>query len=320
MPGEDVSYSSSLLDDRQPDSAVVAPSERPFGLRWLALLRPNQWLKNGFILAPLLFSGFATQPRELASAAIAFASFCLLASGGYIINDIRDRAADSRHPSKRFRPLAAGTIKVHHAAQVAAVLIVVAILLAFAVNPSVGTFALCYLALALAYSFGLKRLVIIDVFAIAAFYVLRLLAGSAAIGVRPSIWLLICGSLLALYLGFAKRRHELLLMGERSTDHRSVLQEYSPAVLDQMSVVLLSVTIVSYLMYTISSETTLRVGAHLLTYSSVFVLYGVFRYMYLVHHRQAGGSPADTLLTDRALLVAVAGWLAYCGWIIYRPL
>jgi len=289
-------------------------------MRWLTLLRPSQWLKNGFVLAPLLFSGLATQRAELSAAALAFASFCLLASGGYVINDLRDRVADTQHPSKRFRPLAAGTIKVRHAVQVATALIVGALLLAFAVNPSVGVFALSYLALSLAYTFGLKRLVIIDVFAIATFYVLRLLAGSAAIGVKPSIWLLICGSLLALYLGFAKRRHELLLMGEGSTDHRSVLREYSPAFLDQMSVVLLSVTIVSYLMYTISSETAVRVGADLLAYSSVFVLYGVFRYMYLVHRRQAGGSPTNTLLTDRALLAAVAGWLAYCGWIIYRPL
>jgi len=320
MPGDDATQRTSVLDARQPDAAIVAPSEGTFGLKWLTLLRPSQWLKNGFVLAPLLFSGLATQRSELNAAALAFASFCLLASGGYVINDLRDRVADSQHPSKRFRPLAAGTIKTRHALQVATVLILGGILLAFAVNPSVGIFALCYLALAVAYSLGLKRLVIIDVFAIAAFYVLRLLAGSAAIGVKPSIWLLVCGSLLALYLGFAKRRHELLLMGDRSIDHRSVLQEYSPAVLDQMSVVLLSVTIVSYLMYTISSETALQVGADLLAYSSVFVLYGVFRYMYLVHRRQAGGSPTDTLLTDRALLAAVAGWLAYCGWIIYRPL
>jgi 4-hydroxybenzoate polyprenyltransferase len=320
MTGNDVTRRTSVLDTGQPDAAAMAPSERTFGLKWLTLLRPSQWLKNGFVLAPLLFSGLATQRAELAAAAITFASFCLLASGGYVINDLRDRVADSQHPSKRFRPLAAGTIEARHALQVGTVLIVGAILLAFAVNPSVGAIALSYLTLALAYSLGLKRLVIIDVFSIAAFYVLRLLAGSAAIGVKPSIWLLICGSLLALYLGFAKRRHELLLMGEKSTDHRSVLQEYSPAFLDQMSVVLLSVTIVSYLMYTISSDTAVRVGADMLAYSSVFVLYGVFRYMYLVHRRQAGGSPTDTLLTDRALLVAVTSWLAYCGWIIYRPL
>lgn len=320
MPSQDVTQRTTAIDGAEPHLTPTAPARRSLGMEWVTLLRPSQWLKNGFVLAPLLFSGLATQRAVVADAGLAFLSFCLLASGGYVINDLWDRAADSQHPSKRFRPLAAGTIQVGHAIPVAAALIVGAILLGFGVNPSVGILALCYLALSVAYSRGLKHLVIIDVFSIAAFYVLRLLAGSAAISVSPSIWLLICGSLLALYLGFAKRRHELLLMGEESTNHRSVLQEYSPDFLDQMSVVLLSVTIVSYLMYTISSETALQVGADLLAYSSVFVLYGVFRYMYLVHRRQAGGSPTDTLLTDRALLAAVAGWLAYCGWIIYRPL
>jgi 4-hydroxybenzoate polyprenyltransferase len=289
------------------------------GVDWLRLLRPHQWIKNGFVLAPLLFSGLASQPTQVAAAALAFAAFCLLASGGYVINDLLDRDADSQHPSKCLRPLAAGRIKARRALQVAGGLTGAGLLLAFTVNPSVGAVGLLYVALGLAYSFGLKRIVIIDVFAISAFYVLRLVAGSAAIGVTPSIWLLLCGGLLALYLGFAKRRHELLLLGERSTNHRSVLRDYSPAFLDQMSVVLLSVTIVSYLMYTVSSETAARFGSDLLAYGSVFVLYGVFRYMYLVHRRGAGGSPTETLLTDRSLLAAVAGWLLYCGWVIYRP-
>ena len=155
-------------------------------------------------------------------------------------------------------------------------------------------------------------------FAIASFFVLRLVGGSAAIGVVPSVWLLLCGGLLALYLGFAKRRAELQLLGASSADHRAVLSQYSTGFLDQLSVVLLSVTIVSYIMYTIASPTALEVGSDALSYSTVFVLYGVLRYLYLVHRSSEGGDPAETLLTDRALIATVLFWFIYCAYVVYR--
>jgi 4-hydroxybenzoate polyprenyltransferase len=288
--------------------------------RWLTLLRPHQWVKNGFVLAPLLFSGQALEPTAAVAAGLTVVAFCLLASGGYVMNDVLDREADRLHPIKQSRPIAARTIGTRRALQVGTGLTLAGLLMAFTVAPAVGFVALLYVAGGLAYSFGLRRLVIIDVFLIATFYVLRLVAGSAAIDVRPSIWLLTCGGLLALYLGFAKRRHEILLLGDASAGHRSVLPHYSPEFLDQVAAVLLSVTIVAYLMYTVASSTAAEVGGNLLSYSIVFVLYGVLRYLYLVQQKGVGGNPTETLLTDGALLTAVVLWLVYCSWAVYRPI
>lgn len=284
---------------------------------WARLARPQHWTKNAFVLAPLLFSGRALETAWALRAAAAFAAFCLLASGVYVLNDIADRVEDRAHPVKKNRPIASGSIGVGQAAAVGLGLVVAALALSWAVSPMLLAATATYFALNLAYTFTLKHVVILDVFCIAAFFVLRLLAGSAAVQVRPSVWLLLCGGLLALYLGFAKRRHELLLLGENSTGHRSVLAHYSANYLDQMSVVLLSVTIVSYIMYTLESETAQRVGSDALAYSTVFVLYGVFRYLYLVHQRSLG-TPTEIVATDRSIMAAVALWLLYCGWVVYR--
>jgi 4-hydroxybenzoate polyprenyltransferase len=285
---------------------------------WLRLLRPQQWVKNAFVLAPLLFSGRALEPGFALRAGLAMLYFCLAASAIYAWNDVVDQAGDRLHPLKRHRPVAAGRIRSGAAIGAGLGLATAALAGGAALSPLVGLLIASYLGINLLYTLTLKRLVILDVFAISASFLLRLLAGSAAISVHPSIWLLLCGGLLTLYLGFAKRRHELGLLGENSSGHRSVLAEYSLAFLDQMSVVLLSVTIVCYIMYTVSPEKVAEIGSHALAYSVVFVLYGVFRYLYLVHQRQQG-SPSETLLTDRALFLAVVLWAIYCGWVIYRP-
>ena len=284
---------------------------------WVRLLRPKQWAKNSFVIAPLLFSGLFLQPASILRALAAFVLFCLLASGVYCWNDVADRAADLNHPVKRNRPIARGTISPRAGLLAGAVLISAAVAGSWLIAPAFGIVTLAYLALNVLYTRVLKSLVILDVFAIAAFFVLRLLAGVAAIDVRPSVWLLLCGGLLALYIGFAKRRHELAILGADSSGHRSVLEHYDVALLDQMSVILLSVTVVSYIMYTLTSQTAAQVGTETLSYSTVFVLYGMFRYLYLVHGSGKGGDPTDTLLTDRALLIDVALWLGYCGWVIY---
>jgi 4-hydroxybenzoate polyprenyltransferase len=280
------------------------------------LVRPQQWIKNFFVLAPLLFSGQATDSAAQVKAWMAFAAFCLLASTVYVMNDVIDRDADRAHPTKRRRPIASGAVSPGVAMAVAGGMLAVSVALAFAVGTGLLACALTYLALNVVYSIRLKHVVILDVFAIATFFVLRLLAGSAAVGVRPSVWLILCGGLLALYLGFAKRRHEIVLLGQESSTHRSVLSQYSTTFLDQISVVLLAVIIVSYIMYTLESETAKLVGGELLSYSTVFVLYGVIRYLYLVNKR-LDGNPTDTLLTDRGLLAACILWAMYCGGVVY---
>jgi 4-hydroxybenzoate polyprenyltransferase len=288
---------------------------------WIRLLRPRQWVKNFFVLAPLLFSGRALEWASQWRALAAFAVFCALASGVYALNDVIDRESDRAHPVKRVRPIAAGLISTSSALTLASILLLVALVGAFLVAPALGAIAVAYLAVNVAYGLKLKRIVIVDVFAVASFFVMRLLAGAAAVQVKPSLWLILCSGLLALYLGFAKRRHELELLGDASSDHRQVLSQYTTQFLDQLSVVLLAVTIVSYIMYTVESETAKAVGSDSLSYSTVFVLFGVLRYLYLVHRRGGdGGNPAETLLTDRSLLVACVLWVLYCGFVIYQPI
>ena len=299
----------------EPAAALLPVTSSPTIRDWVRLVRPAQWIKNLFVLAPLLFSGRATESDAVVAALQALVAFCLLASAVYAFNDVADRESDRSHPTKRNRPVASGRISTRSALGLSAGLILLGLGLAWLVTPRLALIAAGYLVLNLFYSVWLKHLVILDVFAIAAFFLLRLLGGSAAIGVQPSIWLLICGGLLALYLGFAKRRQELVLLGGDSASHRKVLGDYGPAFLDQMSVVLLAVTVVSYIMYTLSPERVAASG-YRLTYSLVFVLYGVFRYLFLVHQR-GGGSPTETLLTDRSLIIAVLLWSGYCGWVVY---
>ena len=249
-------------------------------------------------------------------ALLAFGSFCAVASAVYLMNDVIDAEADRLHPRKASRPVAAGLISPSAAIMGSIFLAVVGLAIGRFAGQGVMLVLLSYLALNVLYGNWLKNLVIIDVFAIAAFFVMRLVAGAEAVNVQPSVWLLLCGGLLALFLGFAKRRHELVLLGGGSHTHRAVLASYSTIFLDQLSVVLLSVTVVSYIMYTLESETARLVGTETLSYSTAFVLYGVFRYLYLVH-RNEGGNPTETLLTDRPLMAAVGLWAVYCGAVIY---
>jgi 4-hydroxybenzoate polyprenyltransferase len=283
---------------------------------WIKALRPEQWIKNGFVLSPIVFSGRALLWDAQWRALVAFAAFCAVASAVYLMNDVLDREADRRHPAKQNRPIASGRIQPNAALAVAVALAASGVAAGLVAGTGVGLILGAYLGLNVLYTTWLKNVVIVDVFAISAFFVMRLLAGSEAIRVEPSIWLLLCGGLLSLYLGFAKRRHELVLLGQGSKDHRAVLASYNTTFLDQLSVVLLSVTVVSYIMYTLESDTARAVGSEALTYSTAFVLYGVLRYLYLVHKHE-GGNPTETLLTDRSLLAAVVLWGLYCGSVIY---
>lgn len=289
-------------------------------LPFLVSLRPEQWTKNTFVFAGLLFGGRLSEgPRYILAAAATFAIFCGLSGAVYLLNDVADRSADAGHPLKRLRPIAAGQLAASTAVVGAALLAAGCLLGAFFLSPSLAMVGGAYLTLLTSYSFWLKHIVIIDVLAIAAGFVLRAVAGAVAVSVSISPWLLICVTLLALFLGLSKRRHELTLLGGGAGGHRPILHAYSPYLLDQMISVVTSSTVIAYTVYTTSSDTAARVGSSHLTLTIPFVLYGVFRYLYLVHREDGGGSPAAMLVTDGPLLACVALWTLAVGIVLYQP-
>jgi len=274
------------------------------------LLRPHQWLKNGFVFVGLLF-GHAWHDGDKVLAALAgFVAFCLLASAVYVVNDLVDRERDRQHPQKRHRPLAAGSVAPPAALALAALCLGAGLLVAFAGSSRAPWLFVAYLLLNGAYSGGLKHVVVLDVFLVAAGFMLRLLAGTLGVGIAPSHWLLVCGLFVTLFLGFAKRRAELLALPADS-GHRRVLGDYSAALLDQFITVAAAGVVVSYSLYTVSPETIALHGTANLIYTLPFVLYGLMRYLFLLHRRGGGGDPARDLLSDAHLILAVAGWLAF---------
>ena len=280
-------------------------------------LRPQQWTKNLFVFAGLLFSGHLFDRAAWPPALAAFLIFCGLSGAVYLVNDVLDRGADAQHPIKRHRPIASGALSPGVALGAAVVLAAVCVAGATAINGQLTLAAVGYVVLLATYSAALKHYVIIDVLTLAAGFVLRAVAGAVAIGVPISHWLLVCTTLLALFIGLSKRRHELTLLNDGAAGHRPILQEYSPYLLDQMISVVTAATLVAYSVYTISSETAERLGSDRLGLTIPFVLYGIFRYLYLVHQRTEGGRPSELLLTDRPLLVCVALWVAAVVLVIY---
>ncbi|HTN44246.1 MAG TPA: decaprenyl-phosphate phosphoribosyltransferase [Nitrospiria bacterium] len=276
----------------------------------LTALRPLDWLKNLFVLAPLLFSGRLIDYPLAAKSLLGFLLFCILSSGAYLFNDLMDREEDRRHPAKALRPIASGLLPPSMAGGISFGLILVGLIGASALDLRFGMVAFVFSLLHLAYSIGLKDWVIVDVLLIAAGFVLRVLAGSALVAVLPSAWIILCTMLLSVFLGFSKRRHELVLLGGQAKAHRKVLEQYSLAFLDQMIGAVLAATVVSYALYTINN-------GPLQIYSVFFVLYGMFRYLYLIHHRGHGGRAAESFLTDRPLLATVLGWTLFMLWDIY---
>lgn len=282
-------------------------------IKIIRLLRPHQWIKNGFVLLGVVFS-HQWDLATVSAALVAFAAFCAMASAVYVLNDILDVAADRQHPTKRHRPVASGAVAVPVAWVVFAVLAAGALLLAFAVGFWMPVLLGTYLVLNVAYSLHLKHVVILDVFIISAGFMLRILAGTLGLGITPSDWLLLCGLMLTLFLGFAKRRAELLMLESSGSFNRAstrrVLDDYSPAMLEQYIAVSAACTILSYGLYTVSDSTVALHGSSGLIYTLPFVVYGIFRYLFLLHHRARGSDTARDLLTDRHLLVTVAGWVA----------
>jgi len=303
--------------EAEPSSVQTRGGASPVPL--VRSLRPQQWTKNLFVFAGLLFSGRLLDRAAWPPAVAAFLIFCGLSGAVYLVNDVLDRAADAQHPIKRRRPVASGALAPGAALAAAFVLAVGCLAAATTVNTGLTLTALAYVVLLGAYSAALKHYVIIDVLTLSAGFVLRAVAGAVAIGVPISHWLLVCSTLLALFIGLSKRRHELTLLNDGAAGHRPILQEYSPYLLDQMISVVTAATLVAYSVYTISSETAGRLGSDRLGLTIPFVLYGIFRYLYLVHRRDGGGSPSDTLLEDRPVQACVALWAASVVLILYGP-
>jgi len=284
----------------------------------LRSMRPSQWAKNLFVLAPLVFAHGLMQPATLAAGFVAFACFCAASSAVYLFNDLRDREADRNHPLKRLRPIAAGTLPASVAAAAAGVLLATAVGAGWRLGSEFLLVLGIYFALNLGYSLGLKKVVILDVMIISLGFVLRVIAGGAAVGAGVSRWLLLCTIFLALFLAFSKRRHEIELLDDKATDQRRVLGEYSPAFLDQMINVVTASAVVCYALYAVSPETAEKYDTQDLVYTIPLVLFGIFRYLYLVYQRPGEKSPTEAILTDFPFLANLALWGAAVLWIVYR--
>jgi 4-hydroxybenzoate polyprenyltransferase len=293
---------------------------RSFALDLVRSLRPAQWTKNLVVFAGLIFGKRLGDPAAIADAIAAFLVFCILSGVVYLVNDLADRETDRQHPLKARRPIASGALPAGVAAVAAMVLGAAALIAAYLIGRSFVLVSAAYLFLQLLYSGPLKNIIIIDVLTIAIGFVLRAAGGAVAVHVEMSHWLFVCTILLALFLALAKRRHEIVLLAGGATSHRRILGEYSPYLLDQMIGVVTASTLIAYIFYTISPETQAKFGTPWLGLTIPFPLYGIFRYLYLVHQREGGGSPADLLLTDRPLLTCVALWALAVAVIIYRPL
>ena len=290
---------------------------RTLGLLFRSM-RPKQWTKNLILFAALIFSHNFLSPLYFFKTVAAFFIFCVISGCVYIINDLFDLKQDKNHPIKCTRPLASEALKPSVAIIATAVLLFLSIVSALLLtNLNFMLIALGYFILQIAYSTVLKHMVILDVFSIAAGFVLRAIAGAEVIEVPFSTWLLFCTILLSLFLALSKRRHELILLEDDAIHHRKILFEYSPYLLDQMISVVTASTVITYTLYTVSEETVSKFGTDRLKYTIPFVLYGIFRYLYLIHQKNEGGSPERVMLNDLPLLVCIMLYGITVGLILY---
>jgi 4-hydroxybenzoate polyprenyltransferase len=299
-------------------AAAPEPAERSLVRALVTSLRPSQWVKNAALLAAPIFAQRITHPESLAPMLLGILAFCLLASAVYLANDIVDREADRLHPEKRRRPIAAGNLPVSVAAGSSALLALTGLALSAVVGERFLIVAVAYLGLQVVYTAVLKNMVVVDVFAIASGFVLRVVAGAEAIAVPVSNWLYLCTLLLALFLALAKRRAELLLLKGDAIHHRRILAEYTTPMVDQLITVLSSCTVLAYSFYTLSPETIQKFGTDRLKFTVPFVLFGLFRYTYLVHKHGGGEQPEQVLLFDRPMQLNLVAYLATVAWAIYR--
>jgi 4-hydroxybenzoate polyprenyltransferase len=307
------------VSSNTPAPAVRA-ADRSFAVALVLSLRPHQWTKNLIVFAALVFGERRLDLTAAVAAGVTFLVFCVLSGVVYLVNDVQDRDADRLHPVKRRRPIASGGLAPGTALVAAALLTVASLIAAFMLSPAVGVVSAMYVVLLALYSTTLKHIVILDVLTIAFGFVLRAWAGAVAVDVVMSHWLLLLTLLLALFVGLSKRRAELVTLADDAKGHRRSLAEYSPYLLDQMISVATASTLVAYALYTIDPQTVAKFGTDRLLWTFPFPLYGILRYLYLVHQREGGGDPAELLLTDRPLLVCVALWGAAVLLIVYAPL
>jgi 4-hydroxybenzoate polyprenyltransferase len=280
-------------------------------------LRPAQWAKNLFVLAPAVFGGLLLNREIVVRVALALIAFCCASSSVYLVNDLRDREEDRKHPLKRFRPLAAGTLTVPTAAAAVVVLAGVAVAISARLGVRFAAILGGYLLLNLLYTFWLKHMVILDVMSISLGFVLRVEAGGVASQVPVSRWLFLCTVFLALFLAFSKRRHEITLLAGAAVGQRKVLDQYSPAFLDQMINVVTASSVVSYALYSVAPETVQKYHTYDLVYTIPMVLYGIFRYLYLMYQRPGERNPTEAILRDPPFLINIALWGAAVVWIVY---
>ena len=292
------------------------PKESSLNL-WLVSIRPYQWVKNVFVLTPLLFGRKLGDVGALVQAALAFSSFCLLSSSIYVFNDVIDAAEDREHPKKRLRPISSGAFPTSYAVSGAVALFLVGEVISGLVSAEFALVSTIYWVLMIGYCLRWKRAIVLDAMIIASGFVLRVVGGAVAVEVPPTHWLIACAFLLALYLAFAKRRQELLSLAD-AAKHRSVLDTYTLPYLDQVTNILVGAAVVCYALYSVAPETIDHFGTDKLIYGTVFVLYGLLRYLALTQDQANGGDPSKMLLRDKPLCLAVLGWTAYNAVIIYR--
>ena len=280
-------------------------------------LRPQQWVKNGFIFAALIFSQGLTRWDRCRQVLLAALVFCLVSSAAYVLNDLCDASDDRHHPTKKLRPIASGRLRAGVAGTVGAILAGGGLAAAWELNIHFFEIVVAYLAVNALYSLFLKHIVLLDVFIVAAGFLFRVIAGGLVIGVAISPWLIVCTTLLALFLALSKRRHELVLLGDRAAEHRAILADYSPYFLDQLISIVTASTVVSYALYTLSPDVQSKFPGKRLELTIPFVLFGIFRYLHLIHHGEQGGNPTQSLFTDPVLLSVVLFWAASVILIIY---
>ncbi len=282
-------------------------------------MRPRQWTKNFFVFAAVVFGQRLYDESAVVWSVGAFIIFCFLSSSVYILNDIADAEKDREHPKKRNRPIASGRLSASVALPVSVLLAAFSLALSFAISRGFAFYAAVYLGLNLLYSFSLKHVVILDVLMVAIFFVLRAVAGAAAINIEISHWLLICTFLLALFIALSKRRHELVLLENNASSHRASLTEYSPYLLDQMIAVVTASTLMAYMLYTVDARTISEFGSNHLMYTIPFVTFGIFRYLYLIHQKGEGGDPDRIVISDRPFLINMLLWMAVVALAVYLP-
>ncbi|MEE2753252.1 MAG: decaprenyl-phosphate phosphoribosyltransferase [Candidatus Latescibacterota bacterium] len=280
-------------------------------------MRPNQWIKNGFVLAALVFSRHLFDPAYVWRSAIAAVIFCVLSGAIYLINDIFDRENDSRHPIKRNRPIASRRLNVKTAGVVAALLIAVSLVAAFRIDTRFGIVCVVYWAQNLAYSSYLKHIVILDVMIVSAGFLLRAVGGAFVIDVTISSWFILCTMLLSLFIGFVKRRHEIKLLESEAGDHRKILDDYNSAFLDHAIGIVTAGALVTYALYTMSPEVATKLGTKNLNFTVPFVIYGLLRYLYLAYEKDGGDDPASTVLRDAPILINGCLWLLTLVSVLY---